>query len=113
MNEVSVVSAIYEDQCRHDMRLEGCTIPPIVAPITGDAMTDDNKKHCSAKVYGAGTGFSGAYCSNRATVHIDERWYCAVHSPDGVAKRKERQRIRDKKANDKYKKEWAERKSRQ
>ena len=29
-------------------------------------MTDDNKKHCSTKVYGAGMGFSGAYCSNRA-----------------------------------------------
>ena len=50
---------------------------------------------CAKHVYGGGRGFMGGLCSKPGKVKIGERWYCSTHSPEGEAKRRERQKLRD------------------
>lgn len=43
---------------------------------------------CSKTLFGRGRAFRGTPCENRGKVLVDGRWYCTLHSPGSVAKRK-------------------------
>lgn len=56
--------------------------------------TPTEPRYCDKIVYGGNAPWGGARCSNKAKVEHGGKWYCGVHSPEGEARRKQRQHAR-------------------
>lgn len=66
-------------------------------------------KQCCKRVYGPHRSFSGGPCLKTPTIEVNGRWYCAIHSPEGEAKRRARQDQRDAERDKKWREELLER----
>jgi hypothetical protein len=68
---------------------------------------------CCKRVYGSGHSFSGSLCSVPAKSQVDGNWYCHIHNPEMVAKRRKENQERwdneSKRRQAAYRKEKAER----
>lgn len=61
-----------------------------------------NEQRCSTRVYsGERADWGGHTCGRKAKVEVDGKWYCGIHNPESVAKRRKKQEA-----------EWAEKSKR-
>jgi hypothetical protein len=45
-------------------------------------------QRCCRRVDGSRRGFTGSFCSVPAKFEVDGRWYCHIHNPNNVEKRR-------------------------
>ncbi len=70
-------------------------------------------EQCCKRIYGSGHSFGGSKCSVPAKFEVGGNWYCHIHNPDAVAKRRADNQARwdeeSKRRQVSYRKEKAER----
>ena len=54
-------------------------------------MSGEDREPCSQHVFSGGRDVSGHQCYKRGVVKCGGKWYCAIHDPEAVAKRREAQ----------------------
>ncbi len=45
-------------------------------------------EQCCKRLYGSGYSFSGSACSVPAKIEVGGKWYCHIHNPETVARRR-------------------------
>lgn len=65
-------------------------------------------EQCCKNVYRTGGPWGGSSCSVPAKVNVDGKWYCHIHDPAKVAKRRA---LENKRSQERWRKEQAERKA--
>ncbi len=51
-------------------------------------------EQCCKRVYGSGHSFGGSMCSVPAKNEVGGKWYCHIHNPETVAKRRKETQAR-------------------